>query len=48
MVEIQEKRQKAGNIVEKGDEAGLFQFGGSSIVVTIEKDCTDFDEGLLL
>lgn len=47
-VEIQEKCQKAGNTVEKGDEVGLFQFGGSSIIVAFEKDRIEFDEDLLI
>jgi phosphatidylserine decarboxylase len=38
---------KAGTDVKKGDEIGLFQFGGSSIIVAFEKDRIKFDEDLL-
>jgi phosphatidylserine decarboxylase len=46
-VEINEKCQMASCQIEKGDEVGLFQFGGSSIIVAFEKDRIDFDEDLL-
>lgn len=39
--------RKAGTDVKKGDEIGLFQFGGSSIIVAFEKDRIQFDEDLL-
>lgn len=46
-VEINEEWQKPGNKIYKGDEVGLFQFGGSSIIVAFEKDRILFDEDLL-
>lgn len=39
--------RKTGTDVKKGDEIGLFQFGGSSIIVAFEKDRIKFDEDLL-
>jgi phosphatidylserine decarboxylase len=33
--------------VKKEDEIGLFQFGGSSIIVAFKKDWIKFDEDLL-
>lgn len=38
--------RKTGTDVKKGDEIGLFQFGGSSIIVAFEKDRIKFDEDL--
>jgi phosphatidylserine decarboxylase len=32
--------------VKKGDEIGLFQFGGSSIIVAFEQGRIQFDEDL--
>jgi phosphatidylserine decarboxylase len=32
--------------VEKGEEIGLFQFGGSSIIVAFEKGRIEFDDDL--
>jgi len=46
-VEINENMRKEGTEVKKGDEIGLFQFGGSSIIVAFEKDRIKFDEDLL-
>lgn len=46
-VVVKEKCQKAGSVVAKGDEVGLFQFGGSSIIVAFEKGRIEFDEDLL-
>ena len=46
-VEINEKCQTANSQIEKGEEVGLFQFGGSSIIVAFEKGRIDFDEDLL-
>jgi len=46
-VEIQESVHNIGTEVKKGDEIGLFQFGGSSIIVAFEKDRISFDEDLL-
>jgi phosphatidylserine decarboxylase len=33
--------------IKKGEEIGLFQFGGSSIIVAFERDRIRFDEDLL-
>ena len=33
--------------VKKGDEVGIFEFGGSAIVVCFEKGRTKFDQDLL-
>ncbi|KAL9126120.1 MAG: hypothetical protein Q9217_004781 [Psora testacea] len=46
-VAIHEKWQKAGAKIGKGEELGIFQFGGSSIVVVFEKGRITFDEDLL-
>ncbi|KAK5441457.1 hypothetical protein LTS15_011223 [Exophiala xenobiotica] len=46
-VEINEKCQKEGSRVEKGEEVGLFQFGGSSIIVAFENGRIQFDADLL-
>jgi len=46
-VEINEKCQTAGYQIQKGEEVGLFQFGGSSIIVAFEKGRIDFDDDLL-
>jgi phosphatidylserine decarboxylase len=46
-VEINERWQKGGSKINKGDEVGLFQFGGSSIIVAFVKDRIQFDEDLL-
>lgn len=45
-VEIHEEIKEEGHIVQKGDELGLFQFGGSSIIVAFEQGRIDFDEDL--
>ncbi|ETN46482.1 phosphatidylserine decarboxylase [Cyphellophora europaea CBS 101466] len=45
-VEINEKFRTAGTHVEKGEEIGLFQYGGSSIVVAFEQGRIEFDEDL--
>ncbi|KAB8076563.1 phosphatidylserine decarboxylase-domain-containing protein [Aspergillus leporis] len=44
-VEIHEHIRE-GHRVEKGDEIGLFQFGGSSIIVAFEQGRIQFDEDL--
>ncbi|KAF7592342.1 hypothetical protein BBP40_000325 [Aspergillus hancockii] len=44
-VEIHE-HIKPGHYVKKGDEIGLFQFGGSSIIVAFEQGHIQFDEDL--
>jgi phosphatidylserine decarboxylase len=36
-----------GRDIKKGEEIGLFQFGGSSIIVAFERDRIRFDEDLL-
>ncbi|KAL4890305.1 phosphatidylserine decarboxylase [Aspergillus ambiguus] len=46
-VRIHEQWQQPGNRVCKGDELGIFQFGGSSIIVAFEKNRIQFDEDLL-
>ncbi|KAJ5244938.1 hypothetical protein N7489_005034 [Penicillium chrysogenum] len=45
-VEINEKWQKPGAEIKKGDELGVFQFGGSSIIVAFQKGRIQFDEDL--
>ncbi|KAJ9218259.1 hypothetical protein DTO166G4_125 [Paecilomyces variotii] len=45
-VEIHEPLRTPGHQVEKGDEIGLFQFGGSSIIVAFEQGRIQFDEDL--
>ncbi|KAL1840156.1 hypothetical protein VTK73DRAFT_3838 [Phialemonium thermophilum] len=39
--------QKPGAKIQKGEELGLFQFGGSSIIVAFEKGRIQFDRDLL-
>lgn len=46
-VEINEKCRRAGSTVKKGEEIGLFQFGGSSIIVAFEEGRIQFEEDLL-
>ncbi|KAL3495073.1 phosphatidylserine decarboxylase-domain-containing protein [Aspergillus germanicus] len=46
-VEINEKWQKPGAEIKKGDELGIFQFGGSSIIVAFQKGRIQFDEDLI-
>lgn len=46
-VEINAHCQQKGNSLSKGDEVGLFQFGGSSIIVAFERERITFDEDLL-
>ncbi|KAH6959750.1 phosphatidylserine decarboxylase [Ilyonectria sp. MPI-CAGE-AT-0026] len=45
-VDFQKKWQEPGAEVKKGDELGLFQFGGSSIIVAFQKGRVEFDEDL--
>jgi phosphatidylserine decarboxylase precursor len=45
-VQIHDKCQKAGSKVRKGDELGIFQFGGSSIIVALQKGRIQFDQDL--
>jgi phosphatidylserine decarboxylase len=44
---IHEKWQKPGAEIKKGDELGIFQFGGSSIIVAFQKGRIQFDEDLV-
>ncbi|KAL4867074.1 hypothetical protein BDV12DRAFT_171918 [Aspergillus spectabilis] len=46
-VEIHEKWQKPGAKITKGDELGIFQFGGSSIIVAFQRGRIQFDEDLV-
>jgi len=46
-VEIHDSVRAPGTKIKKGDEIGLFQFGGSSIIVAFEKDRILFDKDLL-
>ena len=41
---IHDELQSKGHYVKKGDEIGLFQFGGSSILVVFEEGHIKFDE----
>lgn len=43
---IHEQIRRAGHHVKKGDEIGLFQFGGSSILVAFESGRIKYDEDL--
>jgi len=45
-VEIHEKYRKSGTKINKGDELGLFQFGGSSIIVAFRQGRIKFDDDL--
>jgi phosphatidylserine decarboxylase len=44
---IHDKFQQPGSKVEKGEELGLFQFGGSSIIVAFQHGRIKFDDDLL-
>ncbi|RYP06720.1 hypothetical protein DL765_009388 [Monosporascus sp. GIB2] len=46
-VEFNDEWQKPGAKIRKGDELGLFQFGGSSIIVAFQKGRIKFDQDLL-
>ncbi|KAL4781074.1 phosphatidylserine decarboxylase-domain-containing protein [Aspergillus varians] len=46
-VEIHEKWQEPGAEIVKGEELGIFQFGGSSIVVAFQRGRIQFDEDLI-
>jgi phosphatidylserine decarboxylase len=43
---IHESLRTPGYRVKKGEEIGMFQFGGSSIIVGFEKDRIIFDQDL--
>jgi len=44
---IYDRWQQPGNKIKKGDELGMFQFGGSSIIVAFQKRRIHFDDDLL-
>ncbi|KAL8885995.1 MAG: hypothetical protein Q9215_006234 [Flavoplaca cf. flavocitrina] len=44
---IHEKWQQSGAEIRKGEEVGIFQFGGSSIIIVFEKGRIAFDDDLL-
>lgn len=46
-VKLSEKSTTPGAQVQKGDEVGIFEFGGSSIVIAFEQGRIEFDEDLL-
>lgn len=46
-VEINEHIRQGKARIEKGEEIGLFQFGGSSIIVAFEQGRIEFDEDLV-
>ena len=39
--------RKEGSKIKKGEEVGMFEFGGSSIIVAFEKGRILFDEDLI-
>ncbi|OAQ59265.1 phosphatidylserine decarboxylase proenzyme [Pochonia chlamydosporia 170] len=45
-VQIHKKYQHIGETVKKGDELGVFQFGGSSIIVAFQYGLIKFDDDL--
>jgi len=46
-VVIHQKYHQPGQGIKKGDELGIFQFGGSSIVVAFEKGRIGFDQDII-
>lgn len=44
---IHPQYQQPGTQIHKGDELGIFQFGGSSIIVAFQKGRIQFDEDIL-
>ncbi|OKL58327.1 hypothetical protein UA08_06397 [Talaromyces atroroseus] len=46
-VQIHDQWKKPGNSIQKGEELGLFQFGGSSIIVVFQNGFIKFDDDLL-
>jgi len=44
---IHEKYRQPGQEISKGDELGIFQFGGSSIIVAFQKNRIVFDKDLV-
>jgi phosphatidylserine decarboxylase len=47
VIRFNEDFKTPGRKVAKGEELGMFEFGGSSIVVCFERDRVAFDEDLL-
>lgn len=43
---VHEHMRRVGHHVKKGDEIGIFQFGGSSILVAFESGSIIYDEDL--
>lgn len=46
-VAIHEKYHESGQEIRKGDELGIFQFGGSSIIVAFQKGRLVFDQDII-
>ncbi|KAK4246735.1 phosphatidylserine decarboxylase proenzyme 2 [Corynascus novoguineensis] len=46
-VEIHDRFRKTGAEVKKGEELGIFQYGGSSIIVAFQKGRVKFDQDLV-
>lgn len=44
---IHSRFQEPGAQIKKGEELGIFQFGGSSIIVAFQKGRIQFDQDLL-
>lgn len=44
---IHERFRNPGQEVKKGEELGIFQFGGSSIIVAFQEGKIEFDQDLL-
>jgi hypothetical protein len=44
---IHEQYRQPGQEIKKGDELGIFQFGGSSIIVAFQKGRIDFDQDIV-
>lgn len=44
---IREEFQESGRAIKKGEELGIFQFGGSAIIVAFKKGRITFDQDLL-
>jgi phosphatidylserine decarboxylase len=44
---IHDRFQKSGRKIEKGEELGYFQFGGSSIMVAFRRGRIIFDQDIL-
>ncbi|KAL4744387.1 phosphatidylserine decarboxylase-domain-containing protein [Aspergillus terricola var. indicus] len=47
LVKIHEQWQQPGSEIYKGDELGIFQFGGTLIIMAFKKNCIQFDKDLL-